>query len=75
MLSLLFNNDLHKELGLEKNIEYPYKKGVTISVIMNDLGICNSKLGLITIDGMCVLPSDPVDNNKTIVFHPYVIGG
>ena len=75
MITLSFRNSLHDELCLEENMNYEFKRGITVSTIMNDLGIDACMIGLITVDGTFVLPANHVDDNKTIVFYPYVFGG
>ena len=75
MIKLSFCGGLHKEFKLNESMEFEHKQGMTVGSIIEDLGIDEDSLGLVTINGILSLPADLVEDNNTVGFFPYVMSG
>ena len=75
MVSILFRSNLHEELNLDEKIDIYFKQGMTSRNVFESLGIDETLLGMIVKDGLCIMPSDLINDGDIIELYPVYLGG
>jgi len=75
LVRILFRSNLHEELNLCEKVNICYIQGMTVRNTFERLGIDEKNIGMIIRGGLCIMPSDLIEDEDSIELFPFYMGG